>query len=46
MGKEGVKYAPFIGTLFFFILFSNLIGLIPGALPGTGHHRRDRDAGP
>jgi F-type H+-transporting ATPase subunit a len=36
MGKEGAKYAPFIGTLFFFILFSNLIGLIPGALPGTG----------
>jgi len=36
MGKEGSKYAPFIGTLFFFILFSNLIGLIPGALPATG----------
>ena len=36
MGKEGQKYAPFIATLFFFILFSNLIGLIPGALPGTG----------
>ncbi|MBE0416862.1 MAG: F0F1 ATP synthase subunit A [Coriobacteriia bacterium] len=36
MGKEGAKYAPFIATLFFFILFSNLIGLIPGALPGTG----------
>jgi F-type H+-transporting ATPase subunit a len=36
MGKEGNKYAPFIATLFFFILFSNLIGLIPGALPGTG----------
>lgn len=36
MGKEGAKFAPFIATLFFFILFSNLIGLIPGALPGTG----------
>jgi len=36
MGREGAKYAPFIATLFFFILFSNLIGLIPGAMPGTG----------
>ncbi|HET6497584.1 MAG TPA: F0F1 ATP synthase subunit A [Coriobacteriia bacterium] len=36
MGREGLKYAPFIGTLFFFILFNNVIGLIPGALPGTG----------
>ena len=36
MGKDGAKYAPFIGTLFFFILFNNVIGLIPGSLPGTG----------
>ncbi len=36
MGKEGLKFAPFIGTLFFFILFNNVIGLIPGSLPGTG----------
>jgi F-type H+-transporting ATPase subunit a len=36
MGKEGVKMAPFIGTLFFFILVNNVIGLVPGALPGTG----------
>ncbi|MDF1542964.1 MAG: F0F1 ATP synthase subunit A [Anaerosomatales bacterium] len=36
MGKDGAKYAPFIGTLFFFILFNNVIGLVPGALPGTG----------
>lgn len=36
MGKEGPKYAPFIATLFFFILFSNLVGLVPGAMPGTG----------
>ncbi len=36
MGREGLKFAPFIGTLFFFILFNNAIGLIPGSLPGTG----------
>lgn len=36
MGKEGAKYVPFIGTLFFFILFNNIIGIVPGSLPGTG----------
>lgn len=36
MGPEGVKYVPFVGTLFFFILFNNLLGLIPGFKPGTG----------
>jgi F-type H+-transporting ATPase subunit a len=34
--KHGRQYLPFIGTLFFFILFNNLLGLIPGSLPGTG----------
>ena len=33
--KEARKYLPLIGTLFFFILFSNLLGLIPGFLPPT-----------
>ena len=28
--KEADKWLPFIGTLFFFILFMNYIGLIPG----------------
>jgi F-type H+-transporting ATPase subunit a len=36
MGPEGKKYFPFIGTMFFFVLFNNLIGNIPPALPGTG----------
>jgi F-type H+-transporting ATPase subunit a len=27
---HGLKYVPFFGTLFLFILFSNLIGVIPG----------------
>jgi F-type H+-transporting ATPase subunit a len=36
MGPEGRKYFPFVATSFFFILFNNFIGLIPGAKPGTG----------
>jgi len=30
MGEEGMRFFPFIVTLFFFILFANLLGLIPG----------------
>ena len=30
MGPNWRRYFPFIGTIFVFILFSNLIGLIPG----------------
>jgi len=30
IGHEGPKFLPFLGTLFIFILFSNLIGIIPG----------------
>ncbi|SYZ72375.1 ATP synthase subunit a [Candidatus Zixiibacteriota bacterium] len=29
MGKEGRKFVPFLGTLFLYIWFMNLIGLIP-----------------
>jgi F-type H+-transporting ATPase subunit a len=36
IGPEGKKYFPFVATAFFFILFNNVIGLIPGAKPGTG----------
>jgi len=36
MGPEGKKYVPFVGTVFFFVLFNNLMGLIPGFKPGTG----------
>ncbi len=32
----GKNYFPFLGTLFFFILSNNIIGLIPGCKPGTG----------
>ncbi|MBN1556691.1 MAG: F0F1 ATP synthase subunit A [Lentisphaerae bacterium] len=35
VGPEGKRWAPFILTLFFFILFSNLLGMLP--LPGGRH---------
>ena len=36
MGRQKAeKYLPLIGTLVFFILFNNLIGLVPGFLPAT-----------
>ncbi len=35
MGKEGMKFFPFIATLFVFILFSNLLGMIPGSYTVT-----------
>ena len=37
IGHEGRRYLPLIGTLAFFILFSNLLGLVPGFLPPTGN---------
>ena len=36
-GKEGLKYFPYIFTLFLFILFSNFLGLIPTAFTPTAH---------
>jgi len=30
IGHDGPKFLPFLGTLFIFILFCNLIGIIPG----------------
>jgi len=33
--KEARRYLPLIGTLFIFILFSNLLSLIPGFIPPT-----------
>lgn len=35
MGHHGRQFLPLIGTLGFFILFSNLLGLVPGFLPPT-----------
>jgi F-type H+-transporting ATPase subunit a len=36
-GHDGVKYFPYIFTLFIFIVFSNFLGLIPGAFTTTSH---------
>ncbi len=36
-GKEGAKYFPYIMTLFLFILFANLLALIPGSFASTSH---------
>jgi F-type H+-transporting ATPase subunit a len=37
VGSEGRKYFPFVFSLFMFILFANLIGLIPYAFTFTSH---------
>src|SRR5436309_15825463 len=35
MGEKGMRFFPFVATLFVFILFCNLLGLIPGAYTVT-----------
>ncbi len=37
VGSEGRQYFPLIFSLFMFILFSNLFGLLPGAFTVTSH---------
>jgi len=37
VGNEGRKYFPWIFTLFMFILFGNLLGMIPSAFTFTSH---------
>jgi len=36
-GKDGVKYFPYIFTLFIFILISNFLGLLPMSFTTTSH---------
>jgi F-type H+-transporting ATPase subunit a len=36
-GKDGLKYFPLIMTLFVFIVFSNLLGLLPMSFTTTSH---------
>lgn len=36
-GHDGVKYFPFVMTLFLFILFANMLGLLPGSFTPTSH---------
>ena len=37
MGEDGRKYLPYLLTVFFFILFCNLLGLIPYSATATGN---------
>jgi F-type H+-transporting ATPase subunit a len=37
VGHDGVKYFPYVMTLFLFVLFSNLLGLIPMSFTTTSH---------
>ncbi|HPF23760.1 MAG: F0F1 ATP synthase subunit A [Hyphomonas sp.] len=36
-GEEGLKFFPFVFTLFFFIFFANMIGMVPYAFTTTSH---------
>jgi F-type H+-transporting ATPase subunit a len=37
IGKGGEKYVPYVLTLFFFILYCNLLGLLPWGATATGN---------
>ncbi|PIR34457.1 MAG: F0F1 ATP synthase subunit A [Alphaproteobacteria bacterium CG11_big_fil_rev_8_21_14_0_20_44_7] len=37
VGNEGRKFFPFLFTIFMFILFSNILGLIPFSFTATSH---------
>ncbi|WP_119300325.1 F0F1 ATP synthase subunit A [Dongia deserti] len=37
VGQEGRAYFPFVFSLFMFILFANVLGLLPGAFTVTSH---------
>ena len=36
-GRDGLKFFPYIFTLFIFIVFSNFLGLLPKAFTPTSH---------
>ena len=36
-GRDGLRYFPYIMTLFIFILFANMLGLLPSAFTTTSH---------
>ncbi|MTH33893.1 F0F1 ATP synthase subunit A [Paracoccus limosus] len=36
-GKDGLKYFPYVMTLFCFILFANFLGLLPKSFSATSH---------
>jgi F-type H+-transporting ATPase subunit a len=37
IGREGMKYFPFVFTLFIFIFVCNMLGMIPGGFTVTSH---------
>lgn len=37
VGKKGLRFFPFVFSLFFFILFCNLIGMVPFSFTPTSH---------
>jgi len=37
VGSEGIKYFPFIFTIFMFVLFGNMFGMIPYSFTFTSH---------
>lgn len=37
MGKDGMRFFPFVFSLFMFVLFANMLGMIPGAFTVTSH---------
>jgi len=37
IGEEGKRFFPFVFTLFFFVLFGNLLGLLPFSFTYTSH---------
>ncbi|MDQ7064588.1 MAG: F0F1 ATP synthase subunit A [candidate division KSB1 bacterium] len=37
LGNDGHRFEPYLYTVFFFILFNNLMGLIPGGASATGN---------
>ncbi len=36
-GTEGLKYFPFVFTLFIFVLFCNMLGMVPYSFTVTSH---------
>lgn len=37
VGSEGMRYFPLIFTIFMFVLFSNMLGMVPGSFTVTSH---------
>ncbi len=37
VGKDGMGYFPFVFSLFMFVLFANMLGMLPGSFTVTSH---------